>query len=67
MWVQLPASRKARADWLPLAQYPKRHAFVSLGVRKSGSAHLNTSDKPEGAGLQFITVGGKSIGADTWL
>jgi hypothetical protein len=26
---------------------------VSLGVRKSGSAHLNTSDKPEGAGLQI--------------
>jgi hypothetical protein len=53
MWVQLPASRKARADWLPLAEYPKRHAFASLGVRKSGSERLNTSDKPEGAGLQI--------------
>lgn len=34
-----------------LDQYPKRQVLEKLSMRKSGSACLNTSNKPEDAGL----------------
>ena len=57
MWVQLPADRKIRADWLPLVKYLKWHVLENLRIRKSGSVCVNTSDKPEDTGLQFNLIG----------